>query len=765
MKYNHLLSDIALLCFPLLALMLSFFNQNAQWGINSTIVLILSTLPSLLLTSYEMVKSLLKHQVGVDVLAIISMSGALWMGESATAAVIAAMTATGRLLESYAQGRAEREMTSLLSKAPRSANRLLKNDIQVIPVESIQPGDLLLVKPGETIPVDGPLVSASAVLNESSITGESLPAPRKAGALMLSGAINAGDALKMYAARSAKDSTLQGIIRVVEQASQSRASTVRLADRYAGWFIPFALGIALLAWAVSNEPVRALAVLVVATPCPLLLAVPVALVSGISRSAQRGVLIKGSAALEQLARADHLFFDKTGTLTGGTAKLTSIQSLNPHYTQQDLLRLAASLDQFSCHIIASAILQEAHEQGLGSLPIPESVQEVAGAGLTGKINDQQVCIGTLDFVLSHARSGSWFESARQRLFIENVTVVAIAIDAELVGWLLLSDQLRLETPRALRMLRKAGVREIVMLTGDRQEVADSIGTGLGVDRVLAELTPEMKLAHILDASDSFCTMMVGDGVNDAPALAAAGVGVAMGARGTAAAAESADIVLLTDQLDRLVDARQIARLSMRIATQSVLLGMGLCCIAMVIAALGMLPPFEGALLQEFIDLLAILSALRVLTCRVTRPLDKAISNQQLETLRNEHKHLQPVLQCLAEVAARFPLADQEEQRMLLKELHEQLVQKILSHEQQDEQDLYPSLSTMLVGDDPLAALYRSHKEIYQEVRKLGRLSELLQNTDVSADIIRDVQRSLYGLEAILQLHFAQADELYNSLQA
>lgn len=288
MKYNRLLPDIVLLSLPLLALVLNLLNQNGLWGFNSTILLILSTLPALFLTGYGMAKSLLKRQVGVDVLAIISMIGSLWMGESATAAVIAAMTSTGRLLEGYAQGRAEHEMTTLLSKAPRLANRLIKNDIQVIPVESVQPGDLLLVKLGETIPVDGPLVSKNAVLNESSITGESLPVTKKVGTLLLSGAINAGNSLQMRAARSAKDSTLQGIIRVVEQASQSRASTVRLADRYAAWFIPFSLSIALLAWGVSHEPIRALAVLVVATPCPLLLAVPVALVSGISRSAQRG---------------------------------------------------------------------------------------------------------------------------------------------------------------------------------------------------------------------------------------------------------------------------------------------------------------------------------------------------------------------------------------------------------------------------------------------------------------------------------------------
>lgn len=765
MKNNQFWLNVVLLTLPLLALILRFSNRNSAWEQDISVLLMVSTAPSLLLLIYEAVQSLFNRQFGVDLLAILSMFGALWMGELATAAVIAAMTATGRLLESYAQGRAEREMTALLSKAPRFANRLVGGDIHVIPVESIHPGDLLLVKLGETIPVDGPLVSDNAVLNESSITGESLPVTKQVGALLLSGAINAGDALKMHAARTAKDSTLQGIIRVVEQACQSRAATTRLADRYAAWFIPFALGIAWLAWFVSHDPLRALAVLVVATPCPLLLAVPVALVSGISRSAQRGVLIKGSAALEQLARADHLFFDKTGTLTGGTAKLVSIQSFNPRYTQQDLLKLAASLDQLSCHVIASAILQAAHEQGIGSLPMPESVREVAGAGLTGKVNGQLVCLGTLDFVLSHARAGSWLEPARQRLFIENATVVAIAIETELVGWLLLSDQLRLETPRALRMLRKTGVREIVMLTGDKQEVADSIGTGLGVDRVQAELTPDMKLAHVSSASVSHCTMMVGDGVNDAPALAAANVGVAMGARGTAAAAESADIVLLTDRLDRLADAKGIAILSMRIATQSVWLGMGLCCVAMVFAAFGMLPPFEGALLQELIDLLAILSALRVLASRITRPVDRTMSAEQVVALRDEHNHLLPLLQRLTEVAALFPQASPKEQRTILKALHEQLTQEILTHERQDEQGLYPAMTTMLTGDDPLAALSRSHQEIYLEVRKLGQLSALLQNTDGSARTIQDIQRSLYGLEAILRLHFAQEEELFGSLQA
>jgi cation transport ATPase len=268
MKNSRLLLDIMLLIFPLLALMLYIFNQDATWVQSISIILIISTIPSLLLLIYEVVKSLLNHKFGVDLLAILSMSGALWMNEPATAAVIAAMTASGRFLENYARGRAEREMVALLSRVPRVANRLTEDGIQVIPVESIQPGYLLLVKLGETIPVDGPLVSVSAVLNESSITGESLPVTRQTGELLLSGTINAGDALKMHAARAAKDSTLQGIISVVEQAGQARAPAARLADRYAVWFIPFTLIVAWLAWLVSQDPIRALAVLVVATPCP-----------------------------------------------------------------------------------------------------------------------------------------------------------------------------------------------------------------------------------------------------------------------------------------------------------------------------------------------------------------------------------------------------------------------------------------------------------------------------------------------------------------
>ncbi|MBC6558992.1 heavy metal translocating P-type ATPase [Citrobacter braakii] len=422
------------------------------------------------------------------------------------------------------------------------------------------------------------------------------------------------------------------------------------------------------------------------------------------------------------------------------------------------------MDQLSCHVIASAILQAAQEQGLGSLPMPESVQEVAGAGLTGKVNGQQVCIGTLDFVLSQSCGGNWLESARQRLLIENSTVVAIAVNSELVGWLLFSDQLRLETPRALRMLRKSGVHEIVMLTGDKQEVAESIGTGLGVDQVLAELTPEMKLKYVSKASSAHCTMMVGDGVNDTPALAAADVGVAMGGRGTAAAAESADVVLLTDRLDRLAEAKVIARLSIRIARQSVWLGMGLCCVAMVFAALGLLLPLEGALLQEFIDLLAIMSALRVLASGITRPADRTMSAEQVAALRNEHHRLQPLLQRLTEVATLLPQASPEERRTLMKTLHDQLTQDILDHEQQDEQGLYPSMTLMLVGDDPLAAMSRSHQEIYLLVRKLGQLSILLQSTDGSPGTVQDIQQCLYGLEAILRLHFAQEEELFSGLQ-
>ncbi|BEV72646.1 heavy metal translocating P-type ATPase [Paludibacterium sp. THUN1379] len=756
--------NLLLLAIPLLSLMLHWLGAASDWHLPTRWLLVCATIPALLVLLFETGSALIRRQFGVDLLAILSMLGALWMGEPATAAVIAAMTATGRGLDRYATGRAEREMTALLARAPHQANRLHAEQLERIPVEAIAPGDLLLVRQGETVPVDGPLMSEYATLDESSLTGEALPVTRQAGDLLLSGVINAGEAIRMRAARAATDSTFQGIIRIVGQASQTRSPATRLADRHALWFIPFALLLSLLAWLISHDPVRALAVLVVATPCPLLLAVPVALVSGMSRAARRGVLIKGSAALEQLARADHLFFDKTGTLTGGTARLTAIRCFEPPHTPQTLLRLAASMDQMSCHVMATAILQAAHEQGLTPLPLPEDVQEVAGAGLTGRVGTQQVCLGTLDFVLTHASAGPWFEQERKRLPLETASVVAVAIDGQLAGWLLLADQLRLETPRALRMLRRAGVQKIVMLTGDKQEVAEGIGTGIGVDQVLAELTPDMKLQQIRAASGQHCTMMVGDGVNDAPALAAAGVGVAMGVRGAAAAAESADIVLMVDRLDRLADAKQIAMRTMRIARQSVMLGMGLCLLAMLTAALGDLPPLQGALLQEVIDVLAILSALRALLGQSARPADRTLSTERVNALREEHQQLLPLLNRLTEVAALLPQASEAEQYQRLQALCHQLTEELLTHEQQDEQGLYPAVTAMLPGEDPLAALSRSHQEIHREVRRLAQLTTLLQ-TSCTVAAIQDIQRSLYGLEAILRLHFAQEEELFGSLQA
>ena len=705
--------------------------------------------------------ALWRREIGVDLLALVAIAGALALQQSLTAAVIAAMLASGRLLESYAERRAGREMSALLARVPRTVNRYENGELKTTVLAEVRVGDRLLVRHGEVVPVDGALSTEHAALDESALTGESLPVTFSKGDLLRSGMVNGADSFDMLASATAADSTFAGIVKLVEDAQRSRAPAMRLADRYALWFIPASLGLAAIAWFISGDAMRALAVVVVATPCPLILAVPIAMVSGISRCAGRGILVKSGAALEALAGARLLFFDKTGTLTGGEARLVAIESVVPG-GENELLAATASLEQMSSHVTAAAVVRAARARAL-TLDLPTDVKETAGAGISGTVNGRRVAAGSRAYITDFAPLPKSAEQLLERVAAEGRLTVCVAINGEFSGALLLADQLRMETPRALRLLRRAGFRRIVMLTGDRRDVAEAIGTGLGVDEVLAEQTPAHKLEVIKAAGALEPTVMVGDGVNDAPALAAASVGVAMGARGAAASAAAADIVLLVDRLDRLAEARSIARQTRAIAVQSVIAGMGLSIAAMLAAAAGYLPPLAGALLQEIIDVAVILNALRALRIHPLRASRSSLSADESARLRADHEQLAPVLDRLTEVADRLPTLPGGERVSMLTELDSMLQRELLPHERADDRQVYPAVAALLGGDDPLAAMSRTHREIFVLYQRLNRLISGLPPQGPDPGTLRDLQRILYALDAILRLHFAQEEEIYQSL--
>jgi len=504
-------------------------------------------------------------------------------------------------------------------------------------------------------------------------------------------------------------------------------------------------------------------VLVVATPCPLLLAVPVALMSGISSCARRGILIKGGAALETLAGADTLFFDKTGTLTGGQSRLASIEG-NTDISDNDLLCYTASLEQKSNHLIASAIVAAAHTRRL-DLTVPIEVEESPGAGLQGQVRGKRVAAGSRQYVSRFCQLPESAHTLLQRIGSDGISAVFVSLEGKFAGILLLADQIRLETPRALRLLRQAGIRRVVMLTGDRQEVAEAIGATLGVDEVFAEQDPSQKLAAIGAVSGRGGTIMVGDGVNDAPALAAADVGVAMGARGAAASAEAAGVVLLVDRLDRLAEALHITRHARRIAAQSASLGMGLSILAMLVAAAGYLPPLAGAVLQEAIDVAVIGNSLRALRTRTLRASHYSLSEKQSEMLRIEHQQLSPVLDKLSFLADQLAVLPSDEAKIRLKELDMLLREHLVPHEHRDDVSVYPVVAGLLGGDDPLAAMSRAHQEIFRLHRRLSALLTQTEAHGLTPASTREAQRTLYALDAILRLHFAQEEEIYHGLAA
>jgi heavy metal translocating P-type ATPase len=554
----------------------------------------------------EIARSLRRGAFGLDIVAALSMGVALGFGESLAAAVVAVMYGGGQLLEDYAEARARAEMKALLARVPKRALRYAGAELEEVPIGLIGAGDRLLIRQGDSIPVDGTVLKGAALLDLSVLTGESVPVRRAVGEEVPSGAQSLDAAFDMLAAKTAAASTYSEIVRLVQQAQASKAPMVRLADRLSLWFLLFTVILAGGTYLVTGEERRMLAVLVSATPCPLILAVPVAVISGISRAAARGVLVKGGAILERLARARNLVIDKTGTLTHGRAELVDLV-VTGRRRPDDVLRLAASLDQVSGHVVAGSIVAAARLRRL-ALDMPDAARETPGAGIEGRVGRQRVLVGSPRFVADKLR----LRHVPLPEVPPGTLVSVVAVGRGVAGFLLLADTVRADASAMLLRLRQAGIARIVLASGDALPVVARVGAELGLDEIHGELRPQQKLEMVRRLRAEGPVIMAGDGVNDAPALAAADVGIAMGTHGAPASAEAADAVLLTDNLERIAEAVDIARRSRRIALQSVAVGLGLSVAAMVAAAFGYLQVVEGALLQEAIDVAVILNALRAL---------------------------------------------------------------------------------------------------------------------------------------------------------
>ena len=558
-------------------------------------------------TLIGMIRDVLRGHVGLDVLAVVAMVATLAVGEYVAALIIVLMLSGGEALEDYAGRRAKRELTALLDRAPQTAHvvRRIGGDEQIrdVPADDVAVGDELLIRPAEVVPVDGELLSDEGSFDESSITGESLPVTRTTGDEVLSGAVNGSRAVRVRATKRSADSQFQQIVNLVRDAQESRAPVVRLADRFAIPFTAVSLVIAGAAWGLSGDSTRFAEVLVLATPCPLLIAAPVAFLGGLSRAAKAGIIVKGGSVIEQLARVTSAAFDKTGTLTQGHPVLVDVVVANG-FTGDDVLALAASAEQYSSHVLADGIRRAARDRGLDLRPASEA-REAATNGVTAQIDGRTVVVGKPAYIAALAP-----DTARAELR-PGQAAAYVAIDGRFAGVLVLADDARPESPAVVAWLRAHGVERIAMLTGDAAPTAEAIAAEVGIAEVHAELLPAEKvpLASLMRPRP---LLMVGDGVNDAPALAAADIGVALGAKGSTAAGDAADAVILKDSLAGVAEAVHIGRHTLRVAFTAIWIGIALSIGLMLVATTGLIPAVVGALVQELVDLATILYALRAL---------------------------------------------------------------------------------------------------------------------------------------------------------
>ena len=572
-------------------------NELASW------LWVIGGLAGLIPSIFWFLDELKDRQIGSDVLAIFSIIAALLTREFFAASVIGLMLATGRVLESWAEGQADRQLKSLIDRIPKRATKILQDgSLEVVSLEEVKIGDTVLVKSGEVVPIDGTL-NETGFLDQSALTGEPVPVLLSKGENLLSGSVNAGNNFTFNVTTLSSQSTYSGIITMVRNSQARSARHVKVASKWALRFVPFALTLGALSWILSGEVHRFVSVLVIATPCPLILAVPIALVSGMSRAANFGAVIKEGASIEKLAVAQTILLDKTGTLTHGGPEINEIVT-SDGLTENMALQIAASLDQYSPHIIAKTLVNKAKREGISLLPA-SNVIESHGKEVSGVINGDQIRIGTPPIELP-----AWAK-------IDYPLTVALEINGELVAIFGLDDPIRSDSKSTIDKLRKLGVVEVSLITGDIEANALKVAQSLGIESVYSSATPASKLEVVKEkmARNRGAVIAVGDGINDAPALAAADIGVAMGARGASAASEAADIVIVDDSISHLVSAISVSKFAMRRALQAALGGMFLSALGMSFAALGFVTASEGAIIQELIDLAAIMWALTTLRGR------------------------------------------------------------------------------------------------------------------------------------------------------
>jgi len=570
--------------------------------------LIIGSLPLL----YKIIKDLLQKKIGVDLIAIVAIFASIWAQQYLAGVVILLMLSGGEALESFAQFRAKRELTQLLNRAPVIAHiKQENNKITDIDVSEVKIGDIIVIKAGEVVPVDGVVVKGISNLDEAVITGESLPVEKTVASMVFSGSVNKERILEIRAIKKSADSKYQTIVQLVKEAQNIQAPVIRLADKYALFFNGATFLLAILTWILFKDPIRVLAVLVVASPCPLILATPIAMISGISKAASRGVVIKNGTALEKLGLVKGLVFDKTGTLTLGAPEVVKVLSVS-ELSDDEILKISASLDQLSVHILARSLIKCAQEK-LVELDYPENFKEIFGQGVTGEINKRSYFFGKLKYIISQKINViDEVIKSHQNFQQEGKMIVYLADEKNLLGYVVFSDIVRPETKDMFSLIKKHSISKIIMLTGDKKMVAENIAKAVGINEYYAELLPEDKAELVKTIQKKYGPMaMVGDGVNDAPAMAVSSVGIAIAEHGATATSEVSDVVIMVNNMHRVHDAIHIAQRTMKIAKQGIFVGIGVSIALMVLALFGFIAPVAGAVMQEVLDVVVIINALRL----------------------------------------------------------------------------------------------------------------------------------------------------------